>query len=260
MSSITNGVRFMFGGETSDEHEVILCNTFNSTTRSPNIENRTLVTSKNLSGAFNFHGIRYDEPLVFDFIIAKEDATYIDIEKERELKKWLLKNKRQWLQIDQDGLDDIVYYCIITKAEILNVGAYSGGMLLTAECDSYYAYSNLVCKSYMVSGALNFDINLDLDFDELSLYPLFIITPSANGDITIANNSTNQTVKIKNCVPAETIILENSSDKIKSSANRLIIDSWNKETISLKDKLNTFTLTGNFKLELQYRLPIRVRG
>lgn len=260
--TINDGIRFIYANQSSDEFGVQLCTSFDSTTRSSGEESRTLVTTKSpYSDIFNFHYASYTEPLVFDLIIYNTDNTWIDANKERTLKKWLLKDDRYWLQIDQDDLADIMYFATVSKAEMLNVGAYCGSMMVTFECDSYHAWSGLRKKTYTtVNGTLSFNFNSNVDFDNYILSPVLIITPTLDGNISIINETTGETLTINNCVTTEVLTIDCATDKPKSSTNQLVIDRWNKNTISFKEGLNKMVLTGNFILELRYRLPIRVCG
>jgi hypothetical protein len=257
--TINDGIRFVYANQMSDEFGVGIASSFGSTSRSGNSENRNMLTSKNnFSNHFNIHGITYDNPVVFDLIIYNLDNTYIDAEKERMLKKWLLKNNYNWLQIDQDNLGGIEYFCIGQTIDLIDVGTYSGGLRCQFLCDSPWAWSDLKKKIYTtVSNTLSFSLNTSLDFDEYLVSPTLQIKALGNGNIKIQNITTNETIEVLNCITNEQIIIECSSDKV-SSTNTSIINRWNKNTISITEGKNDFLLTGNFAVTISYRLPIRV--
>jgi hypothetical protein len=79
-------------------------------------------------------------------------------------------------------------------------------------------------------------------------------------NISIKNNTTNETVTINNCSLNEVVTLSCFSDKIISSTGRNLMSDWNKFTLGIAENINSFTLTGNFKVDFQYRLPIRIGG
>ena len=257
-----NEMRFLFGNKTSDEFDVFLASSLGSISRSNSAEVRSIVTTKNIfDNTFHFHRVNYDEPLRFDIIIANIDGTYIDNFKARELKKWLLTNKRQWFQVDQDDMSDIQFYCIATSAELIDIGSYTGGMLIEFLCSDPWAWTGIKKKTYQTSsGTLTFNFYNTTDFDEYILSPIFKITPTSNGSISVKNNTTNVTLTINNCVTTEVITIDNKTDKIVSTNGRVLLDSWNKRTIDFIDGVNSVTLTGNFKLDIEYRLPVRVGG
>jgi len=217
------------------------------------------MTKSAFRDTWNFHGLEYVNPLSFDLTICKANGKYIDANEQRIYKKWLCKNKMNWLSIYQDDISDVHYNCVITNPRTTDIGNMTAGMNFTVTCDSPYPWSGLKSKEYKtVDGILNFDFNHISDFDDYILYPVLIIDPTVNGNISIKNNTTNKTVVINNCVTTETIIIDCKNDKIKSSNGRLLLDSWNKEFFEIVEGLNNITLTGNFDLTMEYRLPIRV--
>lgn len=257
--TINDGSSLIFANQSSDEYGVGIASGFGSTSRTGNSENRNVITTQNIfNNQFNIHGVKYDSPLPFDLILYNLDETYINADKERTLKKWLFKNNYNWLQIDQPDLSNISYFCIATKIELLDFGTYTGALLVQFQADSPWAWSNLIKKTYTtVNSTLNVNLNMDFDFDEYLLYPTLQITSLADGNISITNSTTNESISITGCITNESIILECSNDKISSSGSN-IISRWNKNTISMKEGLNQLVLTGNFKLVMSYRLPIRV--
>lgn len=257
--TINEGCYFIFADEHCSTYGVIMASAIGSVTRSGNIENRSIITTKNINNIFNLHGIQYDEPLSFDIIIYNEDASWIDANEERMLKKWILKNKMNWLEIDQDDISNVRFWCIAKSAELIDIGTYTGGMKITFQADSPHAYSDLKTKNYTCTSTSSFNLFMDLDFDEYTVLPNIKVTPLTNDStISIKNNTTNEIVEFYHCLSTEIIFLECQSDKISSSNGRLMIDNWNKSGLSLIQGSNNFTLTGNFQLSLEYRLPIRV--
>ena len=262
MSSINDGVDFIYGGISSNEIGVKIASGFGSTTRSGNVETRDIITSSTPSGTvFGFHGVKYTSPNTFDLIIYNEDGSFINEYQERQYKKILMSSTFKWLSIDQDSLSGISYYCIGTKFEMLNVGTYSGGVLVSFQMDSISAWSNQNTKIYATSGGtLNFKMNIDTDYDDEIIKPILIITPTSNGNISIKNVTRNETIAITSCVLGEEIILDGFSGKINTTSNSLLIDRWNKRYLKLQDSSNNLVLTGNFTLEIKYRQQIRIGG
>lgn len=259
MASINDGVDFIYNGISSQEFGLKIASSFGSTTRSGNVETREIITSYNSSNkTFGFHGIKYNSPSTFDLIIYKEDETFISVDEERQLKKWLMPNKYNWLSINQDSLNAISYFCIATQCSILDVGTYSGGMLITFQNDSTGAWSNINTKQYSVIGTQSFKLYMDTDYDDELILPIVTITITSNGDISIKNTTRNETIIITNCILGEEIILDSFSGKISTTSDALLINRWNKRYLKLQDGYNDILLTGNFDLKLQYRKQIRV--
>lgn len=259
MASINDGVDIIYGNHNNAEFGVKLATAFSSTTRSGNVETREIITSYNPSNkTFGFHGIKYNSPNTFDLILYNEDGTFIDVDQERQLKKWLMTSKYNWLDVNQDSLNAISYYCIATQCTILDVGAYSGAMLVSFQTDSNSAWSNMNTKQYSVSGTQSFKLYMDTDYDDELILPTVTIIPTSNGNISIKNVTRNEEIIINNCVLGEVIILDSFSGKISTTSNDLLIDRWNKRYLKLQDEYNNILLTGDFNLTIQYRQQIRV--
>lgn len=262
MSSINNGVDFIYGSISSQELGLKIASSFGSTTRSGNVETRDIITSSTPSGkVFGFHGVKYTSPNSFDLIMYNENGNLIDEFQERQLKKILMSSNLQWLNIDQDTLSGISYYCIGTKAELIDVGTYTGGILVSFQMDSIGAWTNQNTKLYTTSnGTLNFKMNMDTDYDDEIVKPIATITATSNGNISIQNVTRNETTTITGCTLGEVIILDTSSGKVSTTASGILSSRWNKRYLKLQDGLNNILLTGNFSLKLQYRQMVRIGG
>lgn len=265
MASINSGYRFLFADGVSDEYNLMLAY-FNTSDISSNDEVFEIVTSTNpYIDTWNCHGKVKSEPLKFPITVVKMDdssgSRYFDTYEERAIKKWLIKNERNWFQVDQEDMADIFYYCHMTFDGKENVATGTAGLKFQVVCDTNHAWSGLIKKSYpTVNNTLTFSLNSVVDFDNYIIYPTLVIQSLSNGNISIKNNTTNEIVNINNCSINEIITLDNSTDKIKSSTGRNLISDWNKQTLGIIENKNEFTLTGNFKVEFQYRNPIRVGG
>jgi hypothetical protein len=262
MSSINNGVDFIYGGMGSEQFGVKLATSFGSFGRSSNTESRDIITSNNPSlKTFGFHGVKYTSPNSFDLIIYNEDGSLIDEYQERRLKKWLMSSKMNWLQIDQNTLYNISYYCIGTKFEILNIGAFSGAILISFQCDSTGAWSKANTKTYTTSnGTLSFRMVLDTDYDDEIIRPSLNIVTNSSGNIYIKNVTRNETISINDCESGEVIILDGNSYKINTTSSTLLLDRWSKNFLKLQDGYNDILLTGDFNLNISYRQQIRIGG
>lgn len=261
MASLNNVIRLCFANRWSDEFGLFVVSSLGSDSFASGDEKRSLVVTKSIyKETFDLHYVNDDTPLEFAFILVKSDGNYIDNNEERQIKKWLLKNKREWLYVEQDDMLSTYYYGIITQVEKININSYTGGYKIYFTCDSSHAWSGLNKKDYTCDTTLSKNIKFDFDYDDYLLYPQLTIKAIDNGNISIENATTNTEVNINNCVANEIIYLDCRNDKIKSSTNRVLIDDWNKNTISFKEGNNNLILTGNFNLSIEYRLPIRIGG
>jgi hypothetical protein len=254
-------MRILFAGQTSDEYGTFKGYIGSTNTESNDEESELITTTNSFKDTWDFHYKKKSAPLQFPITLIKSDGTYFDSYEERAIKKWLVKEKREWLQIDQEDLSDIFFYCHLINPRKVDVGGNNAGIQVTCVCDAPWAWSGLRKKTYTtVDGTLTFNFNGMFDFDDYILYPQLIILPTINGITKIKNNTTSEEIIINNCVTTEQILLDCNTDKIQSSSGRIIISDWNKKTISIVEGINSFTLTGNYSLTFQYRLPIRVGG
>lgn len=256
-----NGYRFIYAGRDSEEFGMLKC-TFGAQSFETNDEESNIRLSKNpFKETWDFHGIEYTAPLQFKMTIAKSSGDFINSDEQRELKKWLCKGSFNWLQVEQNDMNNIVYYCIINNPRPVDVGNLTGGLEFQVTCDTFHAWSGSYKKKYTtVNGTLTFNFNNVTDYDNYILYPTLSIKPTINGNITIKNNSAYKTITINNCVTTEIITMDSKNDIIESSSGRILLDDWNKNFLELKPNNNNITLTGNFVLDMEYRLPIRVGG
>lgn len=255
-----NGMRFLFADQTSDEFGVILCDIGSINTDSNDEASNLITTTNPFKDSWDFHYKNKSEPLQFTITIAKTDGTYFDAFEERFIKKWLCKGKREWLQIDQNDLNNVFYYCHLINPKKVDVGRRNAGLQFSVVCDCGYAWTELNKKNYSSTTTYSFNFNGTFDFDNYVLYPTLILTSLSNGNIGIKNITTNEEIIVNNCTTSEVIYLNCKTDKIKSSNGRVLIDNWNKKTISLKEGNNQIVMSGNFTMQMQYRLPVRVGG
>lgn len=255
---IENG--FIFAGEDNEQHGVFKCIIGSPTSSGVDEETDIITSTTPYKDTWDFHGKIKSAPLKFPITIALSDGNFIDTVKERELKKWLCKNRYEWLQPCQDDLYNVMYHCIMVNPRKVDDLGANVGMQFDVICDSPWAWTRLKSKTYTSSGTLTFNFYLSTDIDEYVLYPTVIITPTASGTVKIENNTTDKTVEIDNCVTTEVITMDNNSNKLKSSSGRILLDDWNKQFLAMKEGVNSITLTGNFVMELEYRLPVRVGG
>lgn len=259
-----NDSNILFDSQTSEEHGVMMVYSVGSVAKSGGDEKSNIVLTKNsFKETHDLHYISYDEPLTFSIILVKTDNSYIDSNDERRLNKWLCKPSWKWLQIDQTDLSEIYYYCIINNPEKVDISGYNGAIKYDVTCDCHHAWSRLYKKPYTtVNGTLTVNLNHSFDYDEYILHPQLIITSlsSIAQTISIKNNTTNETLSLEECVLNEQITIDCKNDKLSSSTDRVLISKWNKSGISFIDGNNQLVLTGDFKVEFQYRLPIRIGG
>lgn len=255
-----NELNFIYADESSETYGVILCSIGTESTDTNDEESNIITSTTPFKDTWDFHMLEKSAPLQFSLTIAKSDGTYFDAYELRAIKKWLCKRKFNWLQINQTDIDIAFYNCILTNPRPVDVGKRNAGLQFTVTCDASYAWTGLKTYTYTSTATKQVLINIDADFDDYITHPILTITPTANGNISIKNDTINKTLTFNNAVLSEQIILDCRNYKIKTSTGRVILDSWNKNTLDLIEGSNSLTLTGKFTLKIEYRLPIRIGG
>lgn len=250
---------FLYAGRSSEEFNLIMVD-FSEPTASNDESSELLLSTTPYRRTWSLHAVQKSEPLKFRITLCKSNGEYLDAYEESEIKEWLIKDNFNWFSVDQTDLANTNYFCILSNPQKVNVARRSGGISFDVTCNSQGAWSNLMTKNYVSTTTYTFNFYNHVSYDKFELLPTLTITSNANQNISIKNNTINKTVTINNCLSGETIIIDSENDLIDTTATRNIIDAWNVETLSLVKGNNSVTLTGNFLLKLEYRLPVRIGG
>ena len=229
-------------------------------------ESDIILSTTPYSNQWRNHGTEKSNPLSFSITVSLDNGDLIDAQTERKLKKMLIKNKFYWLNINQEDMTDIEYYCKFTNPQKVNAGKNSCGIQFTCTCNAGHAWSkerihNFTSNSAMVATVKN--LTLDIDFDEYSVYPIFEVTMTGAGSFSVGNSATSEYTRIDNCTLNEIITIDCNNDILISSTGRNVVNDFyldDVEFISLVEGLNTLSFKGLCTIKMKYRLPIRVGG
>lgn len=255
-----NGLNFIFANQSSQEFAVNM-GFIGSSNRDSNDEQLEVIQTKNvMQEIYNFHGKTNSEPLQFKFTVFNSDGTYIDADKQEDLKNWFIRDDFSWLIIDQDDLYDRQFRCTAVSSGLEDVGLRNAGMTVQITCDCNHAWTSNKSKTYSSTTTSNYQFMNAAKFNNYILYPQLTISPTANGNISIVNSTTNKTMSINNCLSTETIYVDCRNGLISTSSGRNMLDDFNKYFLELKQGMNSLTLNGAFNLKMEYRLPVRIGG
>jgi len=256
-----NGLSFTFANQSSEEFGVKM-GFIGSINRDSNDEQLNIIQTKNvMQEIFNYHGKYNSDPLQFKITVFNSDGSYIDADKQEDLKNWLIRDDYSWFSVnDQDDLYDKIFRCTAISAGLEDVGLRNAGLTVQFICDSNHAWTGLRNKTYSSTTTSTYQFLNSAKFNKYILYPQLTINPSANGNISIKNNTTNKTMTINSCLSTETIYIDCRNEIIKSTSGRNLLDSFNKYFLELAQGTNSLTLTGAFTLKMEYRLPVRIGG
>lgn len=251
---------FIFGDIPSSFYDVMICSMENANNYSTNEEATNEIITKSIgTDSWSLHGTEYTTPLSFKITILDKNGKSLDIVRQNSLKKWLCKEKREWLCINTYDYIQPFYYCRFTNPTREIIFGNIVGLTFTVVCDAPYGYSPIQEYKYTVNGTKTFKLILETNYVEKCIYPKITIK-KATGTIKIVNYETGEVVIIDNCVNTETITLVCGKDIISTDSSHDVISDWNKKTISLIDGVNELFIIGSCEIKFEYRLPMRVGG
>lgn len=217
-----------------------------------------------------FYGKTFETPLEFDLTIGSLDPiTGFD---RSLIERWLLGRQTYLpLQICQDDIADVTFNVIFTSAENVYVGNVQRGMILHAQCDAPYGFTEEKSLAYNFGedGSIiqNFSFNFDNQSDDTGyLYPTITFKTNAIGNyITLTNNTDGGRVfefggtGYDSISPNETIVVNNYLQTIVSDSGFNRLSSFNKKWFRLMDGLNSLTLQGGlYSFEMDYKFARKI--
>lgn len=255
-----NGLNCVFANQSSEEFSVKM-GFIGGGGRDTNDEQFNVIQTKNvLQEVFNYHGKTNTEPLKFKITFFDANGEYLDADRQEDLKNWLIRDDFSWLIVDQDDLYDKQFRATAISAGMEDVGMRNAGLTIEFTCDCNHAWTGLRSKPYSSTTTSTYQFTNVAKYNNYILYPQLTITPKANGNISIKNNTTNKTMTINNCLSTETIYVDCKNGMIKSTSGRNLLNDFNKTYLSFKQGNNSITLTGNFDVKMEYRFPVRIGG
>lgn len=166
----------------------------------------------------------------------------------------------QWLKLTEQILDEDLWY----KAKINNisykrVGGHVVGLILSLECDSFFAWS----KEYnvMLKAKARQPFFIYNNTDDLSnyVYPTVTITNSSSGIISITNLCDNWTSELKNIKLNEKITIDSHHQIISSNQpHDLLLDDFNLRWFRLVPDKNEYISNSDITISMKFRVPRKV--
>lgn len=167
----------------------------------------------------------------------------------------------QWLKlITHMSGEDLWYKARINNVTYKRIGGHVTGIILDAECDSCFAWSNEY--NITVNAKANHPFYIFNNTDDLNnyVYPIISILSSSAGNLSITNISDNNRIsQIKNLRPKEKIIIDSKHQIISSSLNHeLLLDDFNLGWFRLVPDKNEYVSNMDITISMNYRVPRKV--
>ena len=160
--------------------------------------------------------------------------------------KWLMPRDEEFrkLYINDPAYQGYYYNAKINKIVDIPINGYPYAIKCDVLCQSQYAYSNIIKKTFM-SPTLPLTFTIVNDSSK-KLSPIFKFKCNlANGNITLKNNSTNETMTLTGLTLNEVITIDYKERTISSNTNPLVLNKFNKVFLNFKQGVNSLILSGN---------------
>lgn len=223
-----------------------------------------------------FYGKSFETPLEFDLTIGSLDPiTGFD---RSLIEKWLLgRHTYLQLQICQDDIADIILNVIFTSAENIYVGNVQRGMVLHAQCDAPYGFTEEKTLSYVFGDGVIQDFSFDFDNqsdDTGYLYPTITFKTNDIGTYMVLINSTDNRrdfgfgnypgvnpgdITYDPITPNETISVNNYLQTIETDSGLNRLSNFSKKWFRLFPGVNRLVLAGGLSsFDMTYKFAKKI--
>ena len=248
-----NAYDVIFDNISSSIHDLMIVNFEGEESKENKVAEHEYNTYKLKSGDIKILSVEKKGTREFNITLARK--TPIELYEIDKIYKWLMPEdiKFRKLYINDPLYQGYYYDCKISNIVEVPIGGYSYAIKCTVLCQSQYAYSSIKKQIYN-SPTLPLTFTIINDSSK-RLTPIFKFKCStANGNINLKNNSTNETMTLTGMNLNETITIDYSECQIHSDKNALVLSKFNKKFLNFKQGVNSLTLSGdvgNFEYSFQ---------
>lgn len=235
---------FTFDGISSEEFGINLVEEDSGLKTDVFLPTRNLIITSAKNREY-FQGIR-EEPLQFPLHLYLKDWQNFD--NLRQIARWLNTDYYKPLYFNENPSK--IYYAMIEgTSNLFHNGLKDGYITLNLRCNSPYSYSSPIDLRVAGSTSIHND-------GDVSIKPKVWIKTNSSGDVKIINQSTNQTVIIKDLQKDEEVFIDCENEEIVSSLEFLNIYRYknhNREWLKLERGFNQLEVIGEAEVELQFK-------
>lgn len=212
-------------------------------------------------------GQKYTEKLKLQITLIKNpcifnDNLYLNEKDCRTILRALTGIKGyRWLKlITQESDEDLWYKARTNNVSYKRINGHIVGIVLDAECDSCFAWSNEYNITINAKAGHPFNIYNNTDDLNNYVYPIVSILSSSAGTLSITNISDNNWIsEIKNINSREKITIDSKHQIISSSLNReLLLENFNLGWFRLVPDKNEYISNMDVTISMKYRVPRKV--
>lgn len=156
---------------------------------------------------------------------------------------------------------EIIYYGVFTSGQSWVNTANCGYLTLEFEMVSPYCYTPIHVENIRVRGEKSFKVQNISTADEI-VYPRIRIIGNNSGNVTIKNNTVNNSVTVTDVKKDEDIVIEGDTKEVYSQTNKkenmLKRYDYTKDYIYLVYGQNSITINGDCDVELSFQCPMLI--
>lgn len=265
-----HGCEFVFDGVSCSEYGLMVYD-FGSTKQSDvSFPSAREPEVDRVAGRYDslFYGLEQSDPLEFTLVFganmesidANEAMDRPEIER---IAAWLTGHERwKWLSIVQDDMEGFRYKCVISNLKLITQGQMPWAFSCTVTCDSPYAYTYPIEKSFSVNGTKT--VVLHNRSSHNGFYkPKCEITINDSGDFSVTNESDGKRTMAFSALPtggAVVISVDNQNQIITNDRSLNFYPYFNMKFLRLRRGDNVLTLKGNGTIKFICEYPVNIGG
>ena len=204
-----------------------------------------------------FYGTTIAENLSFEMIIGREKA--IDRYDKAAINKWLFTQEYKDLKIIQDDLQSVIFKCIFTEPEQVQIGNIPYALRFTVICNAPYGFTEELTSSYNFTeptgSPVSFYHYAPTSVNEY-VYPILTISTTGT-EFSIKNVTDNNRITSINGLNAGSPVnlVINNDLGIITKDTLLTLSGFNKKWFRLlpgNNELQILKGTGSFSIKCRY--------
>lgn len=240
-----NAYSFIYDGVPCDKYGLLISDLDGNGIKESSDFNSAIRTI-NPPNSFEHIFLGYDSKEVLSFEITLVSEREVDAYTRGKISKWLVgRNGYKKLQVVQQDLSSVIYYCIFTSMKTTYISGYAHAFTLTGQTNSPYQFEKNKEISETVSGSKEITIINNSDIEDY-IYPDIRITTSTSGDIEIINLSDDsRSFKITGLSNNEIVTISGKTQTVVSSTELNRLGNFNKHWFRLKDGANNLQIKGS---------------
>lgn len=234
------------------------------------------------------YGFKYDDVLKFNLVLCANESkassgSFFTREQIAAISNWLVGHRDMgWLTIGQADMANYRYKCMITDLKLLTHGSLPWAFSCTVVCDSPFAYTQEVIKTFTASASGTSIVLENKSMCNEFYKPKMVIHVSSGNSVSIENMTDGSTVFALSGLPAGVTQLAVDNDLqviIDASLALPLVDSamvddaiiggrpigidnvyqyWNRHFVKLRSGENNIVLRGDYTIDFMCIFPVDI--